>query len=129
ENANRWGMDIWTADIATGALANLTRGPYWEEHASYAPNGRLISFMSSSPYPTVLFQTELFLMNADGSDKRQITRFNVPGAAEKTDEKSMPIHNSWSPDGTRLAITLQYGGPSYPRRQLYMLTFAGACGA
>ena len=40
----------------------------------------------------------------------------------------MPIHNSWSPDGTRLAVTLQYGGVSYPKRQLYMLTFAGPCG-
>jgi Tol biopolymer transport system component len=129
ENTHGWGMDIWALDLTTNALTNLTKGPHWEEHASYAPNGRLISFMSSSPYPTVRLQTELFLMNADGSDKRQITRFNVDGAPEKTAEKSMPVHNSWSPDGTRLAITLQYGGSSYPKRQLYMLTFAGACGA
>jgi hypothetical protein len=129
ENTNAWGMDIWTLDLTTGALADLTRGAYWEEHAAYAPSGRLISFMSSSPYPTMPFKTELFLMNADGTSKRQITNFNVDGAAEKTAEKSMPIHNSWSPDGTNLAITLQYGGASYPKRQLYMLTFAGPCGA
>lgn len=130
ENTHAWGMDIWTMDLASGNLRNLTKSPHWDEHASYSPSGRHIAYMSSQPYDQAgkIFQTELFLMNPDGSEKRQFTHFNARGHAEYTEERSTPARPIWNADGTRLALTQQMWGPSWPKRRLWLVTFAGPCG-
>jgi Tol biopolymer transport system component len=123
-----WSMDVWRLALASGDLVNLTHSPAYDEHATYSPGGRALVWMSSEPYPGTFLKTELFLAQADGSDKRQLTRFNVPGSAEFSAEASMPSRTSWSPDGRRLSITQQMGGAEYPLRHLWILTFSAACG-
>ena len=127
ENTHNWGMDIWSTDLATGALKNLTKSPHWDEHASYSPGGKKIVYMSSEPYLWALLKTELMVMSADGTSRSQLTHFNVPGYPESTAEQSMPTRANWNSDGSRLAVTQQMVN-TYPATQMWLFTFAGICG-
>jgi Tol biopolymer transport system component len=60
---------------------------------TWSPDGSMIAFASSRAG-----QRQLFVMNADGSNVRQVTDLNNMGG-----------RSSWSPDGTRLAF---YRGPA-----------------
>ncbi len=60
---------------------------------TWSPDGSMIAFASSRAG-----KRQLFVMNADGSNIRQVT-----------DLKDMGGRSSWSPDGTRLAF---YAGPA-----------------
>jgi Tol biopolymer transport system component len=132
-------IDIWTMDLATGELRNLTdTDAHWEEHARYSPNGRKIAWASSQcfsdydPRRLTSLRTEVFLMSADGSDKTQLTHFNTPGFTEYTTEQSVGAPYSWSPDGSQLALVQLLSGRSYwsnEGRRIWILTFAGECGA
>lgn len=132
-----YGLDIWTLDLTTGQLTNLTGTPtQWDEHPRYSPSGQKISFMSSQPYASFdvanirTLRTELFVMNADGSDKRQLTYFNIPGAPEySAAEPLLAVDSAWSADGTRLMVAGLLFGRSYPKRLLYLVSFTGPCGA
>ena len=59
---------------------------------TWSPDGSMISFASSRAGAR-----QLFVMNADGTDIRQVTDLNNMGG-----------RNTWSPDGTKLAF---YRGP------------------
>jgi Tol biopolymer transport system component len=131
---HKWGVDLWTMDLASGAVKNLTQSPSWEEHATYSPDGRKIAFMSSAPYDWLwlTFQSELMLMSPDGSNKRQLTHFNVSGfpdsAIDRDKKRSMVAGAAWSTDGTRIAVTRQLADWDYPAREVWLLTFNGPCG-
>lgn len=127
ENTHDWGHDIWTMELASGKLVNLTKSGYWDEHAQYSPSGKQIVYMSSEPYPSGFFKTELMLVNADGTGKRQLTHFNVPGYPESVDEKSMPTRANWNADGSALAVTQQLAD-RYPATNMWILYFNGPCG-
>jgi Tol biopolymer transport system component len=60
---------------------------------TWSPDGSMIAFASSRAG-----DRQLFVMNADGSDIRQVTDLNNMGG-----------RSTWSPDGTRLAF---YRGPA-----------------
>jgi Tol biopolymer transport system component len=125
--SNQWQQNIWAMDLASRKLTNLTHNTAWNEHATYAPSGKTIVYMSTQPYPGTALKADLMMMNADGSNTWQLTHFNVPGSLEYNAQQSMPIRSTWSADGTQLAVTLQMA-KTYPARQLWMLTFAGRCG-
>lgn len=73
---------------------------------TWSPDGSMIAFASSR-----MGTRQLFIMNADGSNIRQVT-----------DLKDMGGRSSWSPDGTRLAF---YAGPSEDRN-IYVINVDGA---
>ena len=63
------------------------------------------------------FKTELWAMDADGANKRQLTRFNTPGAPEHVPgDIVVPADSAWSPDGTRLAVLVLTRDPNGPER-------------
>ena len=62
---------IWVLDAATGEARQLTPpgGPYLDETPSWCGDGRRLAFQSNRSG-----STQVWMMNADGSDARQITR-------------------------------------------------------
>ena len=107
------GYDIWEVDIRTQKLIQLTNTPdIWDEHAHYSPDGKKIAWISSKGYTYVpakwssTLKTELWIMNVDGSDKKQITHFNERGYPEYTGEQIIMSDISWSPDGKKIIATI-----------------------
>ena len=115
-----YGMDIYTWDLRKSKLEALTDSPgVWDEFATYSPDGQKIVWMSSagqnlrfmsgrtSNWQRFL-KSELWIMNADGSDPKQLTFYNDPDAPEYFTRRCFVGDSAWSPDGTRVAICLNY---------------------
>jgi Tol biopolymer transport system component len=64
-------MDIFEADPDGGNLRRLTDSPGYDAEGSYSPDGKHIVFCSNRSGPKNL---ELYIMDADGSNVRQLTR-------------------------------------------------------
>ncbi len=102
-------MDIYTLDITTEALTNLTRhetDDWWDELPTYSPDGSKILYISSSGYEfdpdnwLDTLRTDYWLMDPpDGSNKQRLTFFNEPGYPEHTGKRTIASDNSWGPDG------------------------------
>jgi len=77
------GIDIYTLDLETNALANLTNTMTdWDEHAQISPGGSKILWMSSmqSASPSL---TDYWLMNVTGR-ARSGSRSSINRAARST---------------------------------------------
>ncbi len=76
--------DIYTMPIAGGTPTRIAEGLAWEVQPRFSPDGSRIAFVSDRGGGD-----NLWLMNTDGSDKRQVTK------------ESFRLINqpSWSPDG------------------------------
>ncbi len=89
--------DIWVIDLATGTRTQLTNSPNIEGEADWSPDGTKIAYVSD-PYiltsSSLHSNPEIWMMNADGSGKTQLT--HDPQADEEP---------AWSPDGTKIAYT------------------------
>ena len=89
ENGN---PDIYTVRSDGSGLTNLTNHPAYDDHPFWSPDGARIAFESNRSG-----STQIYVMDADGSDVIQVT----DGEKEHRFEYSNP----WSPDGNRLIIT------------------------
>lgn len=97
--ANRTGegpTSLWTVDITGKNPDLLYAGPNTIVAVDWAPDGQTIAFAMATDQPDAY---EIFLMNADGTNVRQLTD-NLPGIGGSID---------WSPDSRRLLI---YAGPA-----------------
>jgi Tol biopolymer transport system component len=95
------GRDVHVLDVRESKFARLTIDPNNGMYPSWSPDGRQIAFMSWRAGPT-----EIFVMNADGSDQRRLTQTTTGDS----------IDPRWSPDGRRIAFVhvprgLQASGP------------------
>ena len=91
-NRNTEGpTSLWTVDSSGENADILYSGLSTIVAADWSPTGDRIAFVMAGDQPDVY---EVFLMNADGSDVRQLTR-NLPGIGGSVD---------WSPDGRSLLI-------------------------
>ena len=106
-NAKNNGFDIYKYDLATAEPTRLTDPKLlaWDEHAQVSPDGTKILWMSSmdiTPNPKGSFmKTDYWLMNADGTDKHRVTRFNDKAAPEYLSGHIVCADSSWSPDGKK----------------------------
>ena len=93
-NDNR-RLHIFVADVATGAVRQLTDGVYYEHSIDWSPKGDRILFVSNrGPDPDKVFNYDLFTVDvASGT------------IARLTDTRSAEHYPSWSPDGSRIAFT------------------------
>jgi TolB protein len=103
--------EIQLAFITTGESRNLTRGRAEFEgiyNPAYSPDGRQIAFGAT---PRGASDPEIFVMNADGTNLRRLTR---NPAIESTP--------TWSPSGTRIAFVSNRAG----RQQIYTMNVDGS---
>jgi TolB protein len=80
--------DVWTINVDGTRLTQLTDSPAYEFDPSWSPDGARIAFRTERSG-----ETEIWLMNADGTDQHRLTAGLSP---------------AWSPDGSLIA----FAGPS-----------------
>jgi len=108
------GLDIYEMHLASGRITRLTHTDSdWDEHAHYSPDDSKIAWMSSTGFEIDYgpekgkgtswgkhLKTELWIMNADGSNPRQLTHFNTPGYPEYfRGARCIVSDSTWGPDG------------------------------
>ena len=85
-------MDLVEAALDGSNVRKLSKVPSASFNAVYSPDQKLIAFARADSTR----QLQVWVMNADGSGERQLTRFSA--------EDGSPQWPAWSADGTKLAI-------------------------
>jgi Tol biopolymer transport system component len=100
--------DIYMMDSDGSNRVNLTKTPRVDElNPAFSPNGSQICFVRGS---------EIYVMNADGSDLTPLA-----------DEHLASQGCDWSPDGTKIAFTIQKKvGGSYTNEDIYVMNADGS---
>jgi len=106
--------DLYTVPVAGGKAKALTKGPAWDYHPRYSPDGKTIAFTTDRSGIE-----NVWLMKADGSDAHALTQ-----------EKAFYVRSAaWSPDGDYLVARREdakRGG--IPPQELWMWSVYGGSG-
>lgn len=82
---------------------------------AYSPDGRRVAFVRRDHRGTSPNSTEIYIMNANGTDQKRLTR--TPSL-----EEGSP---TWSPDGTRIAFDVVDLSTATPTYDLYVMKANG----
>jgi Tol biopolymer transport system component len=105
-DANSGGNDIYTVNVDGTDPQRLTVAGGIDEYPSWSPDGRLIAYACTGGRrnPDGVGDFEVCVMNADGTDQRQLT-----------DAEGVSDFPAWSPDGSTIAFMTTRGGwPTLP---------------
>lgn len=123
-------LDIYTMNVDGSDVRRLTTTPGYDGGPWWSPDGTKIVYRAWHPpdsagqadYQALLAQRmvrpsrmELWVMNADGSDQRQITSL---GGAN--------FGPSWTPDGRRIVFSSNYKNPRSRNFELYLINLDGS---
>ncbi|HVF40962.1 MAG TPA: hypothetical protein VM939_13765 [Gemmatimonadaceae bacterium] len=123
-------LDIYTMNVDGSDVRRLTNTPGYDGGPWWSPDGKRIVYRANHPTDSAELRTyrdllgqglvrpsrvELFVMNADGSDQRQITRL---GGAN--------FGPSWTPDGNRIVFSSNYKNPRSGNFDLYVVNADGS---
>ena len=92
ESSRDGNPEIYRTDLETGKTTRLTRNTHLDEWPSFSPNGRRIAWASGSEE-----EKDLWIMQADGSEKKQIGQGMLFGDA----------FPAWSPSGRQIVLTVR----------------------
>ena len=84
--------DIYTINPDSSDRKQLTFSQESEEQPAWSPDGRKIAFSRYFAEANQFGRSEMFVMNADGSDQRRLT------------QSKYDLLPTWSPDGTKIAF-------------------------
>ncbi len=92
--------EIYVMDADGGGPRNLTFHEAWDEAPAWSPDGERIAFVSDrngevEEFGGLRFNTDIFVMNADGIGVEQVTSDPLSRSA---------IEPAWSPDGSSIAF-------------------------
>ena len=129
-----WG-NIYTSDLSgnINSFEQLTDSFHaHDENPEYSPDGKKILWNSAAAGDPGTGE-ELWLMNADSSNKVRLTYFTEPKHKEYDPNARQTPEFTWSPDGTSIIFAhvsseIERGIGSHIPSDLYKLTFEGACG-
>ena len=93
--------DVYSLDLASGRLVQLTNHPGDDFEAVWSPDGTIIAFTSIRDG-----NRDIYLMTPDGSIRSRLT-------LEAADD----FHPAWSPDGSQIAFTSARDG----NREVYVM--------
>ena len=123
-------LDIYTMNVDGSDVRRLTTAPGYDGGPWWSPDGTKIVYRAWHPpdsaglaeYRGLLAQRmirpnrmELWVMNADGSNQRQITQL---GGAN--------FGPSWTPDGRRIVFSSNYKNPRSRNFELYTVNLDGS---
>ena len=115
-------LDVYTVASDGSGKRRLTNDPGNDRWPVWSPDGSKILFASDRDrngdcvyYECAGHASELYVMNADGSEQRRLTRTRAEEA-----------YGAWSPDGTRIAFarTLEDDEDDF---ELYVMNADGTC--
>ncbi len=106
--------DIYTMPVGGGEARAISRGPAYDHHPRYSPDGKTIAFTSDEGG-----MENLWLMDADGKNRRAIT-----------DGKDAYVRSAaWAPDGNYLVAKKEDAKPAgIPPVELWMYHRLGGTG-
>ncbi|MCU0649068.1 MAG: hypothetical protein MUF00_13795 [Gemmatimonadaceae bacterium] len=122
-------LDIYTMNVDGTNVKRLTNTPGYDGGPWWSPDGTKIVYRAHHPsdsaslarYRSLLArgmirpsEVELYVMNADGSDNRQITTL---GGAN--------FGPSWTPDGKRIIFSSNHANPRSRNFDLYLVNLDG----
>jgi dipeptidyl aminopeptidase/acylaminoacyl peptidase len=93
-------VHLWTADVSTGAVTQITSGDFHHGQPTWSPDGRQIAFMANrgGREEAIVSSTnedyDIWVVPATGGEPRKVTRNSGPD-----------INPVWSPDGRSIAYT------------------------
>ena len=104
--------DIYTANVATGEITQLTHRAGTSRSPIYSPDGRSIAFLSADSVDhSAWAETKLWMMNADGSNPHLVSG-----------DLDRPISDViWAPDNSGMYFNVDAEGS----RNLYFTTSSG----
>jgi Tol biopolymer transport system component len=112
--------EVYAMNADASEPRNLTQHPDKDVRPAWSPDGRSIAFVRSRDrhqrmqpgHRTPPEQSDIYVMNADGSRKRNLTR-----------DRASDDYPTWSPDGRRIAFL---HGRGRGRGQLYVVNADGS---
>ena len=108
----RWRQsDIYSVDVASGAVKQLTTRNGPDQQPTPSPDGKLIAYTGYDSTRASWKDSELYVMNADGSNPRQIS-----GNLDRSPQGIM-----WAPDGSGIYFNVENEGS----RNLYFASLSG----
>ena len=96
-----WSQDILLYNLAKGKIGRLAGSKALEQSAEWSPDGSRIAYSAVD---------DIFIMNADGSGARRITK-----------HWAIDVSPTWSPDGSRIAFVSDRSGSP----QIYVMSAGG----